>query len=38
MFYIGNGKDYPNIHSYEYDFRDELIEVGVKMFKDLSKV
>ncbi|MDW7668147.1 MAG: amidohydrolase [Bacillota bacterium] len=38
IFYIGNGEDYPNIHSYEYDFRDELIEIGVKMFKGLSNL
>ncbi|MFC2949823.1 M20 metallopeptidase family protein [Virgibacillus sediminis] len=34
-FFIGNGEDYPPIHTSEYDFRDELIEVGVEMFKGL---
>ena len=34
-FYIGNGEKYPSIHTYEYDFRDEIIEIGVEMFKGL---
>lgn len=34
--YIGNGEDYPNLHSYEYDFRDDLIETGVELFKGLA--
>nr|WP_304216302.1 amidohydrolase [Fredinandcohnia onubensis] len=34
-FYIGNGENHPSIHTYEYDFRDEIIETGVEMFKGL---
>lgn len=37
-FYIGNGETYPSIHTYEYDFRDEIIEVGVEMFKGLAGI
>ena len=36
--YIGNGEDYPNIHSYEYDFRDDLIETAVELFKGLAEL
>jgi amidohydrolase len=36
--FIGNGEDYPHIHTHEYDFRDELIESGVELFKGLAKL
>lgn len=36
MCYIGNGMDYAPIHTYEYDFPDALIEVGVDLFKGLA--
>lgn len=36
--YIGNGEEYPHLHSYEYDFRDELIETAVEVFKGLSSL
>ncbi|MBB4824769.1 amidohydrolase [Sporosarcina luteola] len=32
---IGNGEEYPNVHTHEFDFRDELIETGVELFKGL---
>ncbi|WP_010676765.1 M20 metallopeptidase family protein [Bacillus timonensis] len=35
FFYIGNGEQYPSIHTYEYDFRDEIIETAVEVFKAL---
>lgn len=35
--FIGNGEDYPHVHTNEYDFRDELIETGVELFKELVK-
>ncbi|MFD0825531.1 M20 metallopeptidase family protein [Neobacillus sp. M.A.Huq-85] len=35
--YIGNGENYPNLHSYEYDFKDDLIETGVELFKGLAE-
>ncbi|MCL2006593.1 MAG: M20 family metallopeptidase [Treponema sp.] len=34
FFFIGAG-DHPGVHSWEYDFPDELIETGVEMFKAL---
>ncbi len=35
IFYIGNGEDYPSIHTDDYDFRDEVIRVGADMFMNL---
>lgn len=35
---IGNGEDYPNVHTSEYDFRDELIKTGVGLFKGLIEL
>ena len=32
MFYIGNGENYPPIHTTGYDFNDRILEVAVKMF------
>jgi len=37
MIYIGNGETYPHIHTQEYDFRDELIETAVELFKGLAE-
>ncbi len=37
MFYIGNGEDYPSIHTDEYDFRDENIAIGADMYMELLK-
>ncbi len=36
--YIGNGEDYPHVHTFEYDFRDEMIEMGVELFKGLAGI
>jgi len=36
--YIGNGIDYPAVHTHEYDFPDEIIETGVELFKELAGV
>ncbi|OLO38980.1 amidohydrolase [Alkalihalophilus pseudofirmus] len=36
--YIGNGEDYPPIHTVEYDFRDEIIETAVELFKGLAEL
>jgi len=36
--YIGNGENHPNLHSHNYDFIDEIIEVGVDLFKELSDI
>lgn len=32
IFYIGNGENYPPIHTAEYDFNDEILETAVNMF------
>ncbi|MFD1030216.1 amidohydrolase [Metaplanococcus flavidus] len=37
-FYLGNGEDYPHIHTSGFDFRDELIETGVELFKGLAEL
>jgi len=34
--YIGNGEDYPPVHTHKYDFRDEIIETAVELFKGLA--
>lgn len=34
--FIGNGEDYPAVHTADYDFRDELIEVAVQLFRGLA--
>ncbi|MDF2676354.1 MAG: amidohydrolase [Bacillota bacterium] len=36
--YIGNGIDYPHVHTNEFDFRDELIETPVELFKGLIEL
>ena len=38
MCYIGNGEKYPHIHTYEYDFRDDIIETAVELFKGLAEL
>lgn len=37
-FYVGNGEDYPHIHTSEYDFRDENIQVACEIFKGIAGV
>jgi amidohydrolase len=36
MCYIGNGEGYPAVHTVKYDFRDEIIETAVELFKGLA--
>ena len=38
FFFIGNGEDYPHIHNTAFDFRDELIETGVELYKGLVQL
>jgi amidohydrolase len=38
MFGLGSGMDQPPLHSENYDFPDEIIETGVKMFLGFIKV
>lgn len=35
--FIGNGEEYPSLHSNEYDFPDAIIETAVELFKGLAK-
>ena len=30
--YIGNGEDYAPVHTFDYDFRDDIIETSVELF------
>ena len=32
FFGVGSGKNHPDLHNPDYDFPDELIETGIKMF------
>lgn len=38
MFYIGNGEDYPPLHTAEYDFNDRIIETSVNMFMRIAGI
>jgi amidohydrolase len=38
MFGIGSGENCPPLHTVDYDFPDELIEVGSNMFYQLSRI
>ncbi|MDF2068474.1 amidohydrolase [Bacillus sp. Cr_A10] len=35
--YIGNGEDYPHVHTSKYDFRDDIIETAVELFKGITE-
>ena len=36
MFYIGNGENWPALHTKEYDFNDNLLDVAAAMFLKLT--
>jgi amidohydrolase len=38
MFGIGSGKEHPALHSADYDFPDEIIETGVKIFYGITEL
>ncbi|MBU3145138.1 M20 family metallopeptidase [Clostridium sp. CF012] len=38
MCYIGDGENYPNIHTFDYYFPDEIIETAVELFKGLAEL
>jgi amidohydrolase len=38
LCYIGNGEDYPAVHTARYDFRDEIIETAVELFRGLVEL
>lgn len=35
MIFIGNGRNYPQVHTEKYDFNDNIIEAGADMFYEL---
>ncbi|MCI8512804.1 MAG: amidohydrolase [Lachnospiraceae bacterium] len=37
IVYIGNGEDYPQIHTREYDFNDAVLETAVELFAELAR-
>lgn len=37
MFGLGAGKNHPELHNPDYDFPDELLEIGINMFHSLIK-
>lgn len=37
MIHIGNGENYPHVHTEKYDFNDNIIETAVELFYELVK-
>ncbi len=37
MFFLGAGRDYPNLHNPDYDFPDALIGIGARIFMRLIR-
>jgi amidohydrolase len=37
MFGLGSGEDTPPVHSPDYDFPDDIIETGIKMFEGVMR-
>ena len=37
MVYIGNGREYPGLHTVGYDFNDRILETAVDLFKEVIK-
>ena len=35
IFYVGNGEDYPAIHTTGYDFNDKILPCAVDMFREI---
>ena len=38
IFYIGNGEDYPSLHTAEYDFNDKILETAVNLFMRIAGI
>lgn len=38
IFFIGNGEEYPQIHTKEYDFNDEILPTALELFEKLAHV
>ena len=36
MFYIGNGQDYPAVHTDRFDFNDRILNTAVDIFLALA--
>ena len=36
MFYIGNGPDYPPLHTQAYDFNDRILPTAIRMLAGLA--
>jgi len=34
MVFLGSGPNWPRVHTPEYDFRDELIPIGIRLFSE----
>jgi amidohydrolase len=34
MVFLGSGPDWPQVHTPEYDFRDDLIPIGIRIFSE----
>jgi hypothetical protein len=37
MFGLGSGINTPALHHHDYDFPDEIIETGVRMFESIAR-
>lgn len=37
IFYVGNGENYPAIHTAEYDFNDNILEISADMFTGIYR-
>jgi metal-dependent amidase/aminoacylase/carboxypeptidase family protein len=37
MLYLGAGTDRPNLHNPDYDFPDDLIPIGARIFMRVAK-
>lgn len=37
MFYIGNGEEYPAVHTERYDFNDRILKTAVDLFLALAE-
>ena len=36
VFYIGNGTDYPPLHTQTYDFNDRILPTAIRMLAGLA--
>ena len=37
MFYVGNGREWPAVHTTEYDFNDQVLERAVDLFVEIAR-